>query len=243
MHASQYTDSRYRSSGIQILPAILPAVDSVLSFIREPTWIAKMTMPGFEARKFSPDEKVDFGKVPSKHLEYRKNIEQTSNAIFPLFLQDSDAQRQAFQMFRDGMKDDISDPGLKDKLVPKWSVGCRRLTPGVGYLNALSSPKSSVVYGEISRISDKGPVTADGREHPIDVLICATGFDTTFKPRFPLVGPDGSTLAEKWEVEPSSYLGMGAAGFPNYFMFLVRVCYVGVKPGTPRHCTKTLLTD
>lgn len=192
-------------------------------------------MPGFEARQFGQQEQVNFREYPAKHLEYRKVIEQTSNAIFPLFLQDSEAQRNAFQVFRDGMKDDITDPSLKDKLVPKWSVGCRRLTPGVGYLNALSDPKSSVVYGEISKITEKGPVTADGREHPVDVLICATGFDTTFKPRFPLVGPDGSTLAEKWEVEPSSYLGMAAAGFPNYFMFLVRSGWVKPLNGRLRH--------
>lgn len=133
-------------------------------------------------------------------------------------------------MFQNAMRDGIDDPILKDKLVPDWSVGCRRLTPGVGYLDALSHEKSSVVYGEIASISEKGPITADGKEHPVEVLICATGFDTTFKPRFPLVGPDGSTLADKWEVEPSSYLGLAAAGFPNYFMFLGPNCPVGNGP-------------
>lgn len=220
----------YRSSGIQILPAILPKASSVVSFIREPTWIAQMAMPGYDARTFSNEEKADFKQNPDKHLEYRKDIERLGNGVFPLFLQESDAQKQAFEMFQNAMRDGIDDPILKDKLVPDWSVGCRRLTPGVGYLDALSHEKSSVVYGEIASISEKGPITADGKEHPVEVLICATGFDTTFKPRFPLVGPDGSTLADKWEVEPSSYLGLAAAGFPNYFMFLGPNCPVGNGP-------------
>lgn len=179
-----------------------------------------MTMPGFEARVFEEDEKRAFTADPAKHLEYRKHIEGSGNAIFPLFLQESEAQQQAKQFFSQSMQSQISDAGYKERLVPEWSVGCRRLTPGVGYLSSLSHEKSSIVYGEISRIGRKGPVTEDGREHAVDVLICATGFDTTFKPRFPLRGPDGTTLAEKWGDEPRAYLGLAAGGFPNYFMFL-----------------------
>ncbi|KAH3907715.1 hypothetical protein HBI56_181230 [Parastagonospora nodorum] len=208
------------SSGIQILPAILPKAASVASFIREPTWITQMTMPGFEPRRFSDEEKAEFLSFPGKHLEYRKNIEHLGNSFFPLFLRDSPAQEQAMQQFSQGMKDEIPDPVLQEQLIPKWSVGCRRLTPGVDYLKALKDAKSKVVFGRISKISHRGPVMQDGTEHAIDVLICATGFDTTFKPRFPLKGPGGIDLAESWSQEPSSYLGLAAGGFPNYFMFL-----------------------
>ncbi|KIW77161.1 hypothetical protein Z517_09607 [Fonsecaea pedrosoi CBS 271.37] len=175
------------SSGIQILPAILPVVDSVVNFIREPTWVSPIPLPGFEAREFSPEEQDEFRTNTAKHLEFHK-------------------------------------------LVPQWSVGCRRLTPGVGYLDSLAHPKSSVVYGEIMRVTDTGLVMENGEEHPVDVLVCATGFDTTFKPRFPLIGPDGSSLAEKWAAEPLSYLGVGAPGFPNYFMFLGPNCPIGNGP-------------
>lgn len=50
----------------------------------------------------------------------------------------------------------------------------------------------------------------------MDVLICATGFDTTFKPRFPLIGPKGNNLQDDWAEEPKSYLGLAAADMPNY---------------------------
>lgn len=54
----------------------------------------------------------------------------------------------------------------------------------------------------------------------MDAIICATGFDTSFRPRFPITGLDPTqTLAEKWAEHPSSYLGIGVDGFPNYFLY------------------------
>ena len=77
-----------------------------------------------------------------------------------------------------------------------------------------------MVYGEINSVTKEGCLCDDGQEYPIDVLICATGFDTTFKPRFPLIGPDGSNLQDEWKDEAQSYLGVAAPDFPNYLIFL-----------------------
>lgn len=127
------------------------------------------------------------------------------------------------------MKEKINDERLF-KLIPDWSVGCRRLTPGVGYLESLTKPNVSVVYGEIEKITERGCVCDDGNEYPIDILICATGFDTTFKPRFPLIAPNGKNLQDEWSVEPKSYLGIAAPEFPNYLIFLGPNCPIGNGP-------------
>jgi hypothetical protein len=60
----------------------------------------------------------------------------------------------------------------------------------------------------------------DDIEHPLDVLICATGFDTSFRPRFPIIGREYANLAEEWADEPHSYLGVAVHKFPNFFTFL-----------------------
>ena len=39
---------------------------------------------------------------------------------------------------------------------------------------------------------------ADGIERPVDVVICATGFDEAYKPRFPIIGRHGIDLRDKW---------------------------------------------
>jgi cation diffusion facilitator CzcD-associated flavoprotein CzcO len=187
-------------------------------------------MPGFEARDFTKEEQQEFRNKPGKHVDFRKRIEHVSNQIFPLFLSESDAQKQAFQQYTARMRDSIDDEGLKEKLVPQWNVGCRRLTPGTNYLEGLFSDKSSVVYGEITHITEQGPATDDGHIHEVDVLVCATGFDTTFKPRFPLLGLEKTDLSVEWKKEPSAYLGVAAPKFPNYFMFLGPNCPIGNGP-------------
>lgn len=57
----------------------------------------------------------------------------------------------------------------------------------------------------------------DGTFIKIDALVCATGFDTSFRPPFRLIGEEGEDLRDVWAEEPRSYLSIGASGFPNYF--------------------------
>jgi cation diffusion facilitator CzcD-associated flavoprotein CzcO len=64
---------------------------------------------------------------------------------------------------------------------------------------------------------------ANGKEHPLDVLICATGFDTLYKPRFPLIGTGGANLADKWADKAKYHLGLAVTGFPSYFMVILTV--------------------
>jgi cation diffusion facilitator CzcD-associated flavoprotein CzcO len=128
------------------------------------------------------------------------------------------------------MKAKLNNPELATKLIPPWHVGCRRLTPGVNYLETLGKENVTVVYGEIERITEKGCLCDNGKEYPLDILVCATGFDTTFKPRFPLINPDGQNLQEVWTESPGSYLGVAAADFPNYLIFLGPNCPIGNGP-------------
>jgi hypothetical protein len=109
-----------------------------------------------------------------------------------------------------------------DKMIPKnFNVACRRPTPGNGYLEALNGEKTTVFAEDIGSITPRGFTTMDGTEHEVDVIICATGFDTSYRPRFPIIGLDGTTLAKRWEKFPASYLGLGTSNFPNYFMLYV----------------------
>jgi cation diffusion facilitator CzcD-associated flavoprotein CzcO len=118
------------------------------------------------------------------------------------------------------MKAKLQNEDLAKLIVPTWPVGCRRITPGVNYLESLGSSCVEIVYGEIEQITEKGCLSSDGQEYPVDVLICATGFDTSYRPRFPLIGSKGQSLADAWANEPKSYFGLAAHDFPNYFMMI-----------------------
>lgn len=76
-----------------------------------------------------------------------------------------------------------------------------------------------LVKGKISHVSCYGVVDHDEVEHKADVLVCATGFDTTHKPRFPIVGLDNKNLQDEWNEKASAYMALAAPNMPNYFVF------------------------
>jgi cation diffusion facilitator CzcD-associated flavoprotein CzcO len=216
------------SSGIQVLPAIRDKCAKVTTFIREPTWVSPVQ--GLEQHRYSEQEKDEFATKPNALLDYRKVVETGLNGQFGIFLKNNKINQETHKHMLDQMKQKLNDPYLETKLIPDWSVGCRRLTPGVNYLESLTKPNVKVVYGEINEITERGCLCDDGNEYPVDILICATGFDTTFKPRFPVVAPSGDDLQDKWAKDPESYFGVAAAGFPNYLIFLGPNCPIGNGP-------------
>lgn len=105
-----------------------------------------------------------------------------------------------------------------EKFIPDWEIGCRRLTPGDGYLEALQKPNAAYVFEPIVRITEKGIQTADGREEEFDLIVAATGFDVSFVPHWKLKGRNGSDLSG-WKEDPKSYFGICPPGLPNFFVF------------------------
>ncbi|RDW65645.1 flavin-containing monooxygenase [Aspergillus mulundensis] len=206
------------SSGIQVLPAVLPEVKKVTTFIREPTWVSPVK--GLEQHIFTEEEKKAFASNPGHLTEYRRGIESGMNGQFAIFLRNTEGQRSTREYMTQQMREKLSNAELDKVLIPEWSVGCRRITPGVGYLESLSHEKVKVVYGNITEASENGCICDDGNEYAVDILICATGFDTSFRPRFPIIGPGGNNLQDAWKDEPHSYFGIAAAGIPNYLTFL-----------------------
>jgi cation diffusion facilitator CzcD-associated flavoprotein CzcO len=78
-------------------------------------------------------------------------------------------------------------------LVPQFALGCRRTTPGSDYLESLI--KSNV---DVVRLSEHGVVDASGTEHKVDIVVWATGFDTSFTPHFECIGRGGKSLKEQF---------------------------------------------
>lgn len=109
------------------------------------------------------------------------------------------------------------DKRLCDAMIPDFPLGCRRLTPGVGYLEALKAPNVTVVTDPITRVVPQGLETSTGELIKVDAIVCATGFNVSFCPRFPILGRKGN-LQDKWTREvPKSYMSCAVPGFPNYF--------------------------
>lgn len=129
------------------------------------------------------------------------------NSRFPTFINNTAPQAGMRDIMTKMMKESLHNETLEKLVIPDFPVGCRRFTPGINYLETLRTEKVQVVYGQVQEITEKGCIGKDGKEYAVDVLICATGFDTSYKPRFPIVGKNGIKLSEAWASEAESYLG------------------------------------
>ncbi|KAF2742122.1 FAD/NAD(P)-binding domain-containing protein [Sporormia fimetaria CBS 119925] len=209
------------ASAIQTLPAIVDNVDHVDIYIRTPSWI---TSPMGNHLKdgdltYSREEQLKFRDDPDYSLNVRKKMEHGFNVMYKAFVKESEQQQILHQKIKEHMKEKIADPELQEKVIPKFEVGCRRVNPGFPYLEALQRPNVTPVFDPIDEVTAKG-VVAGGKARDVDVLITATGFDTSFRPRFPIVGRGGRDLQDMWRDSPEAYFGLAVHGFPNYLVFL-----------------------
>jgi len=82
------------------------------------------------------------------------------------------------EMSKEFMQTALKDrPDILEALMPDWSPGCRRLTPGPGYLDACIQENVDYICTPIKCVHEDSIETVDGKIRKVDTIICATGFD------------------------------------------------------------------
>ena len=128
----------------------------------------------------------------------------------------------------------LPDATLRAQLTPDYPLGCKRIIYSNDLYPALGRSHVELVTTPIERFTESGIVTTDGQAREIDVLVCATGFDTQhLLASINVTGRSGQTLAQAWQAGPEAYHGISVAGFPNLFLML--------GPNTATGHTSTLL--
>jgi len=130
----------------------------------------------------------------------------------------NDETRQLFTAWITSQVGD--DPDLLAKVIPDYpATGKRTLQDNGSWLAALRRDNVELVREPIDHVEADAVVTASGARHPVDVIVCATGFQANrFLWPMDIVGRHGVQLAEQWGDEPSAYLGITAPNFPNLFL-------------------------
>lgn len=110
-------------------------------------------------------------------------------------------------------------PDLQAVAVPSYPPGAKRMIRDNGvWAAALKRDNVSLHTTRIDRITASGIRTADGEDHPADVLIYGTGFQASkFLTPMKVTGRDGIDLHESWDGDARAYLGVTVPGFPNLF--------------------------
>ncbi|MGV0834563.1 flavin-containing monooxygenase [Mycolicibacterium thermoresistibile] len=215
------------ASAVQVIPEIAPKVKQLTVFQRTPIWcFPKLDIPLPPAARWAM-------RIPGGNLVQRLLSQLYVEFTFPLNAHYFTVNPMARRMTRFGkayLRQQVRDPVLRDKLTPRYAVGCKR--PGFhnGYLATFNRDNVTLVTEPIDRITGSGVATTDGAHHDVDVLILATGFQVAEADAqtYAVTGSGGRSLAQFWDTHRlQAYEGVSVPGFPNYFTVFGPYGYVG----------------
>lgn len=203
------------ASAIQLIPEVAKVAAHLTVFQRTPNWV----LPRRD-RPISDEEKMLLMTELHVALHNREDIYLWADYLFWQAFSWTEAGRAAFtRMALDHLHEQVSDPVLRQKLTPDYPIGCKRVLFADDIYPAYMRPNVSLETNAITRIMPTGIETEDGGKHDCDVIIYATGFETTgWQWSVDVVGKNGVHLKDAWATCPEAYLGITTTQFPNMFI-------------------------
>ena len=216
------------ASAVQFIPEIAPVAGELLVFQRTPPWLGPT--PDYHD-EVSPGLRWLYGHVPSysewnrfwifwkmgdgalENVRVDESYESNGEAV-------SERNAMARMLLSAYLGAEFADrPDLLEKVVPDYPVGAKRMLRDNGvWAGALKRDNVRLITDDITEITPRGIVTADGTEHEIDVLVYGTGFQASkFLTPMTITGRGGIDLHEQWDGDARAYLGVTVPGFPNLF--------------------------
>ncbi|GAA4891952.1 flavin-containing monooxygenase [Actinomycetospora straminea] len=138
-------------------------------------------------------------------------------------LTDPAVNETASEFIRSKIRETVDDAATAEALSPRDHPFATKRPPiDTDYFATYNQENVSLVdvrADPIAAITPDGVRLASGAEHPLDVLVFATGFDALSGPllRLGIRGTGGVALADAWAEGAATYLGLGVAGFPDLF--------------------------
>lgn len=170
--------------------------------------------PGIE---FTPEER-------EREFARRWNVTGGIGYIyaFPDLTMNEEVNRQASDYVRGRIAATVQDPAKAAILTPQgYGIGGKRICVHTDYYETFNRKNVELVdirKDSIVKFTPSG-LRTKSTEYAFDILVLAIGFDamTGALTRVNIIGRAGTTLKEHWKDGPRTYLGLSAAGFPNFF--------------------------
>ncbi|MFF5037228.1 flavin-containing monooxygenase [Nocardia salmonicida] len=216
------------ASAVQVIPEIASQVEHLTVFQRTPIWcLPRPDLPLPLAARLAL-------KVPGGRTLTRLVSQTYVEFTFPLAAHYHNSLPTAAIGERAGLahlRRQVKDPAVRAALTPKYALGCKRPSFSNDYLSTFNRSNVTLETDPISEITATGVRTAEGAEHPADVLILATGFkvmESGNMPTYDLRGVDGRDLETWWDKNRlQAYEGVSVPGFPNFFSIIGPYGYNG----------------
>jgi cation diffusion facilitator CzcD-associated flavoprotein CzcO len=204
------------ASAVQFVPQIAPQAEKLDVYQRTAAWI--IPKPD---RMFGAGER-SLLRLPAYRAAFRKFLFWVHELRVLAFLGNRRAQKIGSVLAARHLARQVEDPVLREKLTPDYQMGCKRVMVSNDYYPALTRPNVELITDGIAAVRDHSIVDTQGRERDVDAIIFGTGFEVTTAYRHVrITGVGARNLAEIWDAQGmQAFLGIGVAGFPNYFMLL-----------------------
>jgi cation diffusion facilitator CzcD-associated flavoprotein CzcO len=201
------------ASAIQFIPEVAREAGHLEVFQRTPPWIHPRPDAPIPPRLRGTFETVPLtARMSREAIYWLLEARGAGFAIHPRLM------RPLEQLARWHIGKQIADPGLRARVTPDYTIGCKRILFSSDYYPALQRPNVDLITDDITGITENAVVTADGVAHEADVIIYATGFGVVESVTgLNVTGRDGRKFTPD-AVE--AYRGITMAGFPNFFMLL-----------------------
>ena len=199
------------ASATQAIPEIARDAASLVVYLRTANWVVpKEDEPYSEARL------EEMRLNPEVGLEIRNEYLEWAEAVLTFDKPElmKELEEKAFENLAA-----VDDPEIREKLRPRVPFGSQRILFSNDFYPTFNRDNVELVSDEIESITPQGVSTVDGRERTADVLILATGYQTTkFLSVIDVVGRSGVRLGDAWRDGAHAYLGITVSGFANLFM-------------------------
>jgi cation diffusion facilitator CzcD-associated flavoprotein CzcO len=205
------------ASAIQFVPQLAKHAARVDVYQRTPPWI--IPKPD---RPITRAERWLFRRVPAAQRLYRSALYWALESRVLGFVVHPRLMKGLELYAKRHIRKQISDPDLRRKVTPDYTIGCKRILISDDYYPALDRPHVAVITDDVAEVTERGVVTADGAHREVDAIVYGTGFRVQdLLTPLRVVGRDGADLNDVWrERGLQAYKGTAVAGFPNLFMLL-----------------------
>jgi cation diffusion facilitator CzcD-associated flavoprotein CzcO len=208
------------ASAIQFVPFVQPEAERLVVFQRTAPWV----LPRVD-RAISEKEKRAFARFPGLQRAARTAIYWGRESHLIGFRYNRALLKLAERLALKQLEQQVTDPVLREKLTPRFDLGCKRVLLSSTWYPALIQPNTSVETDRIVQVVPEGVVTEapDGTRttHEVDTIIFGTGFHVTDPPIADRLSVEGVTLAKRWAADGmQAHRGLTVAGVPNFFMLV-----------------------
>ncbi|KAA1421651.1 NAD(P)/FAD-dependent oxidoreductase [Nocardioides humilatus] len=204
------------ASAAQAVPAIQPDVAELHVFQRTPHWV--MPRPD---RTFTPLQRRLLGVRPLYRALRTWIYWSLETRVIGFKYSERMLKKVAQQKALRHIESQVTDPELRAKVTPDYTIGCKRIILSNTLYPALSATNTTLHDRNdgIAHLDATGIVTASGEHLDVDLIVWSTGYDATDGViSYPVIGKDGVKLDAFWDEFPRAYLGTAMPGFPNLFV-------------------------